>query len=129
VMGCFWLLSGLEKEALEKSQRVVAGIEDPEMKGIAQSIACAQFGLYDESVSILETLSALLPLRGRGALVQRAFVTVFSEMQERLPPSVNNELSAWVAARRKAHMLTLQKCLTPAAPRPVLGEPAVPRYQ
>jgi hypothetical protein len=133
--GCFWILEERCLAQLEEAEKAVARVEDVEIRAIAQAITAAEFGLYDEAVSVLDALVDLLPLRGRGALAHRAFVTIFAQMQERMPTEANGKAGAWVQERLESHRDALMRCLPVAGrhawrdvtrPRPIMkNEPVL----
>lgn len=114
LLGQFWVLSKVNLARLAEAEEVAKRIEDPEMREIARAFITANFGLYDEAMARLDRLATCPRRRGREALLQRAYVAVLTEMQDRLRPEANETVRSRIAAHLARHRKRLLACL-PAA--------------
>jgi len=101
--GQFWVLDHAQRTRLEEAESIATRIDDSDLRDIALGLIAAEFGLYDEAVTLLDDVAERLPPRGRGALAQRALLAVFAEMQDSLRPEANDTARAWIQARRDWH--------------------------
>ncbi len=118
--GEFWILDADAHERLENAERIVAGIENLEMRAFAQALTSAEFGLYDDAINIFDTMLGLGLKKGRVALLHRLCITILTDMKDKAPSNANGQLRQWTSSRIAVHFTSLQSCL-PAG----MGNPAM----
>jgi hypothetical protein len=109
--GRWWLLDESSMERLFDIEKVVAEVEDDEVRPIARMMAFGELGLYDEAASLLDALSTLTPPSGRAALLHRAGAILFGEMLTKMPSEINAKAKAWIYHRWQEQMIKLEECL------------------
>lgn len=111
VEGRFWLLDDATLDRLRSVEDIVASIDDSEIRAVAQALACAEVGLYDEAIGVLDALTALRPRSGRAAIVHRAFVAILQDMEEKRSADANEAVTDWIEARLRNHSAELARAL------------------
>jgi hypothetical protein len=121
VEGILWTMADRDRTRLTAARGQLKHGDDEEMKWIATGLSCAECGLFDEAIRILEGVGVLAETAGRRALASRALVAVYEDMEEKLPESANCSIRRWIRSRRQAQASILERylgrCADPRADR------------
>lgn len=109
--GRWWILDEAALERLAEVEKIVAQVEDDEMRSLARMMAFAELNLYDEAVALLDALATLAPPSGRAALLHRTGAILFGEMLAKMPGEIHKKTKRWVWMRLQECLAGLEECL------------------